>query len=94
MRQTIMHLQVRGTLALLPVLLLLAGCNRNNIHARDSVTADVITHASVALGSKLTGKLYLSDGQLRIDWGEFADVFDLAKRTGCVFAPLPRCTWT
>ena len=82
MRRAIMHLHVRETLVLLPVLLLLAGCNRNNIHAGDSVTADVTTDASAALGSKLTGKLYLSNGRLRIDWGEFADVFDLAKRTG------------
>ena len=44
--------------------------------------ADVTTDASVAIGSKLSGKLYLSNGRLRVDWGEFADVFDLTKRTG------------
>jgi len=80
MRRIVRHLP--GTFVLFPILLLLAGRNRNNIHADDSVTADVTTDASVALGTKHSGKLYLSNGRLRIDWGKFADVFDLAKRTG------------
>jgi hypothetical protein len=69
-------------LVLLPLLLLLIGCNRNAGHATDSVTADVIMDARVATGNRLTGKLYLSNGRLRVDWGVFADVFDLKKRTG------------
>jgi hypothetical protein len=68
-------------------LLLLPACHRNKIGATDSVTADVTTDATVALGSKLSGKLYLSNGRLRIDWGEFADVFDLNKRTGWRILP-------
>lgn len=82
MRLILGYFHVRNSLALFLVLLLLAGCNRNQIHAGDSVTADVTTDASAAIGSKLSGKLYLSNGRLRIDWGGFAEVFDLTKRTG------------
>jgi hypothetical protein len=82
----VMHLTrrfyVRNLLVLFSVLLVLEGCNRNEIHIGDSVMADVTTDASFADGSKLSGKLYLSNGRLRVDWGEFADVFDLTKRTG------------
>jgi hypothetical protein len=82
MRRILGYFHVRKPLVLFPVVLFLAGCNRNEIHAGDSVTADITTDASVAIGSKLSGKLYLSNGRLRIDWGEFAEVFDLTKRTG------------
>jgi len=82
MHRKLRHFHVRNLVVLFPVLLLLSGCNRNEIHIGDSVMADVTTDASVAIGSKLSGKLYLSNGRLRVDWGEFADVFDLTKRTG------------
>jgi hypothetical protein len=80
-------LRVGVSLLFCCLLLLVLERNRNDIHATDSVTADVTTDASAALGSKLRGKLYLRNGRLRIDWGEFADVFDLNKRTGWRILP-------
>jgi len=69
-------------LLLFSLVVLLTGCNRNAVHASDSFTADVTMDARAATGNRLIGKLYLSNGRLRIDWGAFADIFDLRKRTG------------
>jgi hypothetical protein len=73
---------LRQTVLLVPLVVFLIGCNRNAAHASDSVTGDVTMDARAATGNRLTGKLYLSNGRLRIDWGVFADIFDLTKRTG------------
>jgi hypothetical protein len=41
-----------------------------------------VTMNEVAGQPLLSGKLYLSNGRIRIDWGVMADVFDLKQRTG------------
>jgi hypothetical protein len=81
MRQRTLH-SLRRTLALFPLFALLIGCNRNPVHASDSVMADATMDVRAATGNRLVGKLYLSNGRLRIDWGVFAEIFDLNKRTG------------
>ena len=45
-------------------------------------TADVAMDAHIPGAPRLTGRLYLSNHRLRIDWGPFTDVFDLNKRAG------------
>ncbi len=73
---------LRLTLVLFSLVVLLIGCNRNTVHASDFVIADVTMDARAATGNRLIGKLYLSNGRLRVDWGVFADIIDLSKRTG------------
>src|SRR5579862_2350023 len=71
-----------------PVFLLFAlGCNRSGSDARGSFSADDAMNGGFAGSPSLQGQLYLSDGHLRIDWGLFADVFDLRQRKGWRIAP-------
>src|SRR5579863_7255728 len=68
-------------------LLLVLGCNRNSSDAKGSFTADAEMNGGFSGSPRLTGKLYLSEGHLRIDWGPFADVFDLRQRKGWRIVP-------
>ena len=71
-----------------PLFFLLAlGCNRTGPDAKGSFTADAAMNGGFPGSPKLTGKLYLSDSHLRIDWGSFADVFDLRQRKGWRILP-------
>lgn len=47
-----------------------------------SYTADVTSGMPSGGLQEMSGKLYLDPGHLRIDWGFFADVFDLKERKG------------
>ncbi len=76
----------KNTLLALVVLLTLA-CTRAATDAKDSFTADAVMNGGFPDAPRLTGKLYLSDGHLRVDWGVFADVFDLRKRKGWRILP-------
>jgi hypothetical protein len=60
-------------------LVLNVGCHRGNV---TSFTADISTATTVPGIPSLSGKLYLRDDHLRVDWGFFADVFDLKQRKG------------
>ncbi len=66
--------------ALALLVLLAVACTRTGAAAEGSFTADAVMN--VGFAPKLTGKLYMSEGHLRIDWGVFADVFDLRQRKG------------
>jgi hypothetical protein len=66
---------MRKVIFLPALLLILTACNH-------PFTADVSMDANIPGASGLTGKLYLSNSHLRIEWGLFTDVFDLNKRTG------------
>ncbi len=76
----------RSTIWLLSLLLALA-CNRTGADAKASFTADAAMNGGFPGSPRLTGKLYLSDGHLRVDWGPFADVFDLKQRKGWRIVP-------
>lgn len=71
------------------ILILLSGlaCTRNGTDAKSSFTADAVMNGGFPGAPRLTGKLYLSDGHVRIDWGVFADVFDLSQRKGWRILP-------
>jgi hypothetical protein len=57
---------------------LAAGCR-----ARPAAyTADVLSGMPNAGLPQLSGQLYLSGNHIRVDWGSFADVFDLKQRRG------------
>ena len=56
------------------------GCHRRN--TPPSFTADVSTASIVPGMPALSGKLYLHGKRLRVDWGQFADVFDVQQRKG------------
>ncbi|HSY90224.1 MAG TPA: hypothetical protein VK812_02570 [Candidatus Binatus sp.] len=66
---------MRRVIFLPALLLMLTACNH-------PFTADVATDPQIPGATRLTGKLYLSNSHLRIEWGLFTDVFDLNKRTG------------
>jgi len=69
----------RISVLLLLLALLVMGCHRK---AADAFTADIVMDTHVPGAPRLTGKLYLGNGHLRADWGQFADVFDLQQRKG------------
>ena len=69
------------------ILLLTLACTRTGSDARGSFTGDAVMNAGVPGAPRLTGKLYLSDGRVRVDWGVFADVFDLGLRKGWRILP-------
>lgn len=66
------------SLILTTTLVLVTGCQRQRVR---SYTADIFTTSAVS-GVTLTGKLYLSGEHLRLDWGQFAEVYDLHDRKG------------
>jgi hypothetical protein len=71
-----------------PLFFVLAlACNRTGADAKGSFTADAVMDGGFPGSPRLTGKLYLSDHYLRIDWGPFADVFDLKQRKGWRIEP-------
>ncbi len=72
---TMAHPSMRKIIFLSVLLLMLTACNH-------PFTADVAMDSHLPDVSKVDGRLYLSNGHLRIDWGPFTDVFDLNKRTG------------
>ena len=49
---------------------------------RPSYSADIWQGMPSAALPQVSGKLYLSSGHIRLDWGLFADVFDLKERKG------------
>jgi hypothetical protein len=57
---------------------LIAGCRAQT----KSFTADVTTDRAFAGLPPMSGKLYLTGNHIRVDWGLFADVFDLTERKG------------
>jgi hypothetical protein len=74
--------------AIWPLFLLLAlACNRTGADAKGSFTANAAMSGGFPGSPRLTGKLYLSDGHLRVDWGTFVDVFDLRQRKGWRILP-------
>ena len=52
-------------------------CQRPN-----GFTADIFTTTQIPGAPNLKGKLYLRGKHLRLDWGQFADVFDVQQRKG------------
>lgn len=71
-----------------PLLLILAlACNRTGSGTKGSFTADIMMDGGFPGSPRLTGKLYLSDRHLRVDWGDIADVFDLTQRKGWRIIP-------
>jgi hypothetical protein len=63
-------------------LVLVLACNRTDANAKGSFTADAVMDGGFRGSPRLTGKLYVRDRHVRIDWGVFADVFDLGQRKG------------
>jgi hypothetical protein len=61
------------------------GCHRQNTPS--SFTADVYTASIVPGAPALYGKLYLHGKRLKLDWGQFADVFDIQQRKGWRITP-------
>jgi hypothetical protein len=73
---------VRTVVVLLALLAGVAACQR-----RSGFVADVTTSSTVAGMPALSGKLYLRGTQMRLDWGQFADVFDIQQRKGWRIIP-------
>lgn len=69
------------------LLLLMLACNRTGTNSKGSFTADAVMDGGFPGSPRLTGKLYLSDHRLRVEWGPFADVFDLTQRKGWRIMP-------
>jgi hypothetical protein len=66
-----------------PLFLVFAlACNRTGADAKATFTADAVMDGGFPGSPRLTGELYVRDRQVRIDWGPFADVFDLGARKG------------
>jgi hypothetical protein len=57
---------------------LFAGCRSRAA----SYTAEVTVNRSALGQPPMSGKLYLRNGRMRVDWGVFAEVFDLKQRKG------------
>jgi hypothetical protein len=71
-----------------PLLLLLTlACTRTGADATNSFVADAVMNGGFPGSPNLSGEVYLSDGHLRVDWGLFADVFDLSQRKGWRIMP-------
>ena len=77
-----MSIHVRKNIIWPLFLVLTLACNRTGADAKGSFTADAVMDDGFPGSPRLTGKLYLSDRRLRINWGPFADVFDLTQRKG------------
>ncbi len=77
--QTFMFLlKPRSAFVLLGVAIVgLLACQRPN-----GFTAEIFTTTQIPGAPKLSGKLYLRGKHLRLDWGQFADIFDVQQRKG------------
>lgn len=62
-------------------------CNRTGADSKGSFTADAVMDGDFPGSPRLTGKVYLLERHVRIDWGPFADVFDLTLRKGWRIQP-------
>ena len=65
------------------LLALIVGCK----DTKRSVAADIVLDFRSVDGSVQTGTIYVGKDRLRVDWGVFADVFDLNKRRGWRIIP-------
>ena len=75
--------QVLRTITLvLLVLLSTFACNGGKHRAATSFTGDVIMDSHIPGAPTLSGKIYLANEHLRLDWGVFADVINLSTRRG------------
>jgi hypothetical protein len=67
----------------LRILVVLALCvGTRACQRRNGFTADISTSSTIGGVPALSGKLYLRGTHLRLDWGQFTDVFDIQQRKG------------
>jgi hypothetical protein len=66
-----------------PLLFVVAiACNRTGVEGSHAFAADAVMQGGFPGAPRLTGRLYLNDRHVRIDWEPFVDVFDLTQRIG------------
>jgi hypothetical protein len=67
---------------------LLLGCKRKSAHSPPEFTADIrIIAPFVADGSTMDGKLYMSKGRLRVDFGSMVDIYIVEQKKGWTMFP-------
>lgn len=70
------------TVIVLVVVVGIGACQRQS-----GFRGDAAIHGASAGMPELSGKLYLRGTRVRLDWGQFADVFDIQQRKGCRIIP-------